>query len=107
MLASSNVVIVLRSEYLQNSSISFSASDENAIIRVKYANNPEEDPGTVSTTIPLDKFNIPGQKKNFPIDTNQNEHYNSTNNDNENPTTQDILQGIMNIKYEMCGPFRQ
>ena len=93
MLASSNVVIVLRSEYQQNPNISFSASDENAIIRVKYANNPEEGPGTESTTMPLDKFR--GQKKNFPIDTNPNEHYNSTNNDKENPTTQDILQGKM------------
>ena len=91
----------------QTSIISFSASDENAIIRVKYANNPEEDPDTVSTTIPQDKFNIPGQKKNFPIDTNPNEHYNRTNNDRENPTTQDILQGIINIKYEMCELFRQ
>ena len=107
MLASSNAVIVLRSEYKQNPNISFSASDENAIIRVKYANNPEQGPDTESTTIPLDKFNIPGPKKNFPIDTNPNEHYNNTNNDNENPTTQDILQGITNIKYEMSGSFRQ
>ena len=77
----------------KNWNLSFSASDENATIRVKYANNPEEGPDTVSTISPLEKFNIPGQKKNFPIDTNPSENYNSTNNDT--PTTQDILQGII------------
>ena len=70
------------------------ANDNNAMIRVKYVNSLEPTVSTLVSTprVLPEMFNVPGQKKNIPIEPHPGEHYNST--EGRKPTSRDIFQGL-------------